>query len=104
MILTTTNSIEGFTIAEYKGIVSGTAVNTQKMTMTFNMEKYYAGISESISEVREKALQELKVNAEKLNANAIVGIKIEIEITTTNYIAVSVTGTAVSIIKKRETY
>ena len=39
MILTTTNSIDGFTIAEYKGIVSGTAVNIQKMKMTFNMQK-----------------------------------------------------------------
>jgi uncharacterized protein YbjQ (UPF0145 family) len=101
MILTTTNSIEGYTIAEYNGIVSGTAVNTQKMTMTFSTEKYYAGISESISEVKEKAFEELKLNAEKLNANAIVGIKIDIELTTTNYVAVSVTGTAVSIIKKR---
>ena len=59
MILTTTNSIEGYSIAEYNGIVSGTAVNTQKMTMTFSMEKYYAGISESISEVKEKAFEEL---------------------------------------------
>ena len=48
MILTTTNSIDGFTIAEYRGIVSGTAVNVQKMKMTFNMQKYYAGVSYSI--------------------------------------------------------
>lgn len=102
MILTTTNTIDGFTIAEYKGIVSGTAVNVQKMKITFNMEKYYAGIGESISEVREKALQELKENAEKLNAHAVVGIKVDIELTTSNYVAVAVTGTAVSIIKKRE--
>ncbi len=102
MILTTTNSIEGYSIAEYNGIVSGTAVNTQKMTMTFSMEKYYAGISESISEVKEKAFEELKENAEKLNANAIIGINVDIELTTSNYVAVSVTGTAVSIIKRRE--
>ena len=100
MILTTTNSIDGFTIAEYRGIVSGTAVNVQKMKMTFNMQKYYAGVSESISEVKEQALEQLKVNSEKLNANAVVGIQVDIELTATNYVAISVTGTAVSIIKK----
>ena len=100
MILTTTNSIDGFTIAEYKGIVSGTAVNVQKMKMTFNLQKYYAEISESISEVKEKAFQELKDNANKLNANAVVGINVDIELTTSNYVTVTITGTAVSIIKK----
>lgn len=101
MILTTTNSIEGYSIAEYLGIVSGTSVNMQKMKMTFNMQKYYAGISESITEVKEQAFTQLKENAEKLNANAIVGISVDIELTTTNYVTVAITGTAVSIIKKR---
>lgn len=102
MILTTTNSVEDFIITEYKGIVSGTAVNVQKMKMTFNMQKYYAAISDSISEVKEQAFQQLKDNANNLNANAIVGIKVDIELTTSNYVAISITGTAVSIVKKRE--
>ena len=100
MILTTTNTIEGFKIAEYKGIVSGTAVNIQKMEWTLSMQKYYAGISESVSEIKEQAFQQLEANAAKLNANAIVGISVDIELTTTNYITVTATGTAVSIIKK----
>lgn len=100
MILTTTNSIEDYKIAEYRGIVSGTAVNMQKMKMTFNMQKYYAGISESVSEVKEQAFVQLKANAEKLNANAVVGISVDIELTTTNYVTVTVTGTAVSVIKR----
>lgn len=100
MILTTTNSVEDYKILEYRGIVSGTAVNMQKMKMTFNMQKYYAGISESISEVKEKAFEQLKENAEKLNANAVVGIKVDIELTASNYVTVTVTGTAVNIIKK----
>ena len=100
MILTTTNSIHGFAIAEYKGIVSGTAVNMQKMKMTFNMQKYYAGISESVSEVKDQAFEQLKANAEKLNANAVVGINVDIELTTSNYVIVTITGTAVSVIKR----
>ena len=100
MILTTTNSVEGFKILEYKGIVSGTAVNSPKMSLTFNVQKYYDGISESVLEIKEKAIEVLKINAEKLNANAIVGIKIDVEVTASNYVVVHATGTAVGIIKK----
>jgi uncharacterized protein YbjQ (UPF0145 family) len=100
MILTTTNSIDGFSIAEYRGIVSGTAVKIQKMKMTFNMQKYYAGISESVSEVKDQAFEQLKLNAEKLNANAVIGINVDIELSTSNYVIVTITGTAVNIIKR----
>lgn len=97
MILTTTNNIENFKIKEYKGIVSGIGINAQKMTMTLNTEKYYQGICEGVSEVKEQAFQQLHDNARQLNANAVVGIKVDVEITTSNYIAVSVTGTAVVV-------
>lgn len=97
MILTTTNSIEGFKIIEYKGIVSGVGVNIQKMKMTFNVEKYYKAIGDSVSEVKEQAFQELRDNAKLLNANAVVGINVDIELTASNYVAVSVTGTAVVV-------
>ena len=100
MILTTTNSIEDYQILAYSGIVSGTAVNMQKMTLTFSMEKFYEGMSESVSEVKGKAFAELEENTEKLNANAVVGISIDIELTTSNYVMVNVTGTAVSIVKR----
>lgn len=97
MILTTTNTIEGFKIIEYKGIVSGISVDIQKMKMTFNLEKYYQAIGESMSTVKERAFQQLKDHATALSANAIVGIKVDIELTSSNYVAVSVTGTAVYV-------
>ena len=97
MILTTTNSIEGFKIIDYKGIVSGIGVNAQKITFTLNTEKYYKAIGESVIAVKEQAFQELHENAKKLNANAVVGIKVDMELTTSNYIAVSITGTAVTV-------
>jgi uncharacterized protein YbjQ (UPF0145 family) len=101
MLLTTTNSVEDYKIMEYKGIVSGTAVNVQKMTMTFNMQKYYDGVSQSIAEVKEQALEQLRQNAEKINANAVVGILVDIEVKSSEYLIVAtVTGTAVSIIKR----
>ena len=51
MILTTTNSVDDFKILTYKGIVSGSAVNMPKMTLTFNMDKYYADFNETVIKV-----------------------------------------------------
>lgn len=97
MILTTTNSIEGFKIVEYKGIVTGVAVNDKKLAMGFSVSKYYKAIQDSIDRVKEQAFQNLQENAIKLKANAVVGIKVEVEMTTHNYAMVSVTGTAVHV-------
>jgi uncharacterized protein YbjQ (UPF0145 family) len=97
MILTTTNSIEGYKIIDYLGIVTGVAVNEETITMGFSMSKYYKKIQESVDKVKEAAFQHLQDNARQLKANAIVGIKIEIELTTSNYPMVSVTGTAVKV-------
>jgi uncharacterized protein YbjQ (UPF0145 family) len=100
MILTTTQSIEDYKILAYPGIVSGTAVNIQKTTFTFNMEKFYEGMSDCVSEVKTKAFNQLQEEAEKLNANAVVGISVDIEVTSSSYVMVSITGTAVSIVKR----
>jgi uncharacterized protein YbjQ (UPF0145 family) len=97
MILTTTNSIEGFKIVDYLGIVTGVAMNEEKLAIGFSMSKYYKKIQESIDNVKETAFQRLNDNAVKLNANAVVGIKVEIELTTSNYAMVSITGTAVKV-------
>ena len=99
MILTTTNSVEGYRIIEYKGIVSGLAVNMQKVKMTFSMDKYYKAMQESMEEIKETAFQQLNKNAKVLNANAVVGINVDIELTASNSTMVSVTGTAVYIAK-----
>ncbi|WP_243473423.1 heavy metal-binding domain-containing protein [Winogradskyella sp. MH6] len=97
MILTTTNSIENFKIIDYLGIVTGVAINEEKLAMGFSMSKYFNSVRDSIDVVKEKAFQQLQENAKKLNANAVVGIKVEIELTTHNYAMVSVTGTAVKV-------
>lgn len=97
MILTTTNTIEGFKIADYLGIVTGVAINDQTLASGFSTLKYYKKIQESIDTVKERAFQNIQENANKLGANAIVGIKVEIELTTTNYPVVSVIGTAVKV-------
>ena len=97
MVLTTTNSIEGFKIIEYKGIVTGVSLNEKRISGGFSVSKYYKAVEDRIGVVKEQAFQKLRDNAKKLNANAIVGIKVEIELTAQNYAMVSVTGTAVKV-------
>ena len=97
MVLTTTNSIEGHSIQDYLGIVTGLSMNYQKGKFTFNMKKYYEAVGSEVSLIKEEAFQKLKENAIKLQANAIVGIKVDIEITSTGSTMVSITGTAVKV-------
>jgi uncharacterized protein YbjQ (UPF0145 family) len=97
MVLTTTNSVEGFKITDYKGIVTGVSLFDGKIAMGFSMSKYLKSIQDSIDTTKEKAFQTLTENAKKLSANAVVGIKVEIELTTSNTAMVSVTGTAVLV-------
>jgi len=98
MILTTTNTIEGHKIHDYLGIVTGASAKMRKTSFSFKMEKFYETIAETVNEVKEEAFQKLKENASNLKANAIVGIKIDMEINNTSQvILVSITGTAVKV-------
>lgn len=96
MILTTTNSIEGFKIIEYKGIVTGTSFEL-KTKFSFKTEKNKEITHDVISEAKEIAFQELQTNATNLKANAVVGISLDIETVNGSYFFVSVTGTAVNV-------
>ena len=106
MILTTTNSIEGFKIIEYKGIVTGISYNSSysykgaKLSFKdmFNSKKYYKAYEEGLQNIKEEAFQKLKDNAKVLNANAVVGIKIDIEpLSQSSTLIISITGTAVHV-------
>ena len=97
MIFTTTNTIEGHKIHDYLGIVTGISVNAQRAKFTLSAEKYLKAIGKSIELIKEEAFQDLRTNALNLKANAVVGIKIDIELTATNYVTVSITGTAVKV-------
>jgi len=96
MILTTTNTIEGFKVFEYKGIVSGTS-SELKTKFSFKTEKNMEMIANVMTEAKEQAFQKLKDNATKLNANAVLGISVDVETVNGSYFFVSVTGTAVNI-------
>jgi len=106
MILTTTHKIENFKIVDYLGIVTGTAydssytTNGQKMSFKdmFSMSKYREIYTLGLENIKEKAFQNLKDNAIKLGANAVVGIQIDVEpLANSATLIVSITGTAVKV-------
>ncbi|MFS4483472.1 YbjQ family protein [Hyunsoonleella sp. 2307UL5-6] len=97
MILTTTNSIEGYTIKDYISIISGVSMSKKAAKMGFSMSKYYNQVEKDVETIKEEAFQKLLENAKKTKANAVVGIKVEIELTTSNFVMVSITGTAVKV-------
>ncbi len=57
MILTTTQSIEGHKIEDYLGIVSGVNLKMPKLSLSFNMNKYYNSYEKTLNEVKEGAFQ-----------------------------------------------
>ncbi|WP_439128674.1 YbjQ family protein [Polaribacter sp.] len=106
MILTTTPNIENFKIVDYLGIVTGTAYdssyssNGTKMSFKdmFSMTKYYEKYTLGLEAIKEKAFQNLKDNANKLGANAVVGIQLDVEpLANSATLLVSITGTAVTV-------
>lgn len=85
MILTTTDSIEGQPTREYLGLVASEVIlgaNVLK-DMVSTVRDFIGGrvnaMEDALSEAREEALNNIAAEAERLGANAIVGINIDYE-------------------------
>lgn len=100
MIVTTTPTVEGYQIAEYKGIVVGEAILGANV-----FRDIFAGITdiiggrsgayeESLAEARDTALKELEERAAEQGATAVVGVDLDYEVIN-NMLMVSASGTAV---------
>ena len=105
MILTTTPTVEGKKIMEYKGIVCGeviTGVNFVKDFMA-GIRDFVGGRSNSYEQelivARDNALREMQSRALEKGANAIVGIDIDYEVlgSSGGMLMVSTSGTAVVV-------
>ncbi|ATN35463.1 hypothetical protein ACO34A_16795 [Rhizobium sp. ACO-34A] len=105
MTISTTNTLEGRTIVEYKGVVAGEAILGTNI-----FRDLFAGIRDLVGgrsasyeqvlrEARETALRELEEQARSLGANAVVGVDIDYENISTgssgSMLMVSASGTAV---------
>lgn len=105
MILTTTNSIEGKKIVEYKGVIAGETIIGANLFKDFfaSVRDVIGGRSNSYEQVlvegRETAMKELEMRARSMGANAVVGIDIDYEVVGAkgSMLMVSVSGTAVVI-------
>ena len=105
MILSTTPTIEGHTIREYKGVVTGETIIGANFVKDF-----FAGIrdivggranayEEVLMEAKDTSMQEMMQRAQALGANAVVGIEIDYETVGANgsMLMVATSGTAVVI-------
>lgn len=105
MLVTTTNTLEGRQIVEYKGIVFGEVVSGMNFVKDF-----FAGITDTIGgrsgtyesemqEGRDKAIEEMCERAKKMGANAVIGVDIDYDVLgeKNGMLMISVAGTAVVI-------
>lgn len=100
MIITTTPSVEGRRITDYRGVVVGEAILGANV-----FRDIFAGITDIIGgrsgayeqelgRARAVALQELEERAAAVGANAVVGVDLDYEVIN-NMLMVSASGTAV---------
>ena len=105
MILTTTPSVEGHTITEYKGVVFGEVISGVNFIRDFaaSIRNIVGGRSGSYEEelitARTKAMNEMSERAAQLGADAVVGIDIDYEVLGDNngMLMVTASGTAVKL-------
>ena len=105
MILTTTPTIEGRTITEYRGVVFGEVIEGVNFLRDFaaSIRNVVGGRSGSYEEelvnARNNALRELESRAYQVGADAVVGIDIDYEVlgANGNMLMVTASGTAVKL-------
>ncbi|MBF1068507.1 MAG: YbjQ family protein [Prevotellaceae bacterium] len=105
MLLTTTRSIEGHPIREYRGIISAETIIGANFVKDFfaRITDVFGGRSGSYERVlregKEAALAELTKEAQRLGANAVVGLKLDYEAVgaSGSMLMVVASGTAVVI-------
>jgi uncharacterized protein YbjQ (UPF0145 family) len=103
MIITTTPSVEGYQIADYKGIVVGEAIMGANVvrdvfaSITDIVGGRSGAYESKLQDARETALAELEERAAEKGANAVVGVDLDYEVVGGSMLMVSASGTAVVI-------
>ena len=105
MILTTTPTVEGRTIVDYRGVVFGEVISGVNFLRDFaaSVRNIIGGRSNSYEEelikARNQAMDELADRAARLGADAVVGIDIDYEVLGENngMLMVIASGTAVKL-------
>jgi len=107
MLVTTTATLQGIDIVEYKGIVFGEVVSGMNFVKDF-----FAGITDKIGgrsgtyegemqDARDAAIKEMCERAQRMGANAVIGVDVDYDVLgeKNGMLMISVSGTAVVIRK-----
>ncbi len=105
MIITTTPTIEGHPVREYKGVVTGEVIIGANVLKDFmaGLTDFFGGRSgqyeKVLIEAKDTAMQEMMQRAQQMGANAIISIDIDYEAIgqTSSMLMVATSGTAVVI-------
>lgn len=105
MILSTTPTIEGRSIADYRGVVFGEVITGVNFIKDFaaSIRDFIGGRSttyeDELINARDQAMREMEERARKLGADAVVGIDIDYEVLGQNggMLMVTASGTAVRL-------
>ena len=101
MIITTTPTIEGRKIAEYRGIVVGEAIMGANVvrdvfaSITDIVGGRSGAYESKLQDARDTALNELEARAASVGADAVVGVDLDYEVVGQSMLMVSASGTAV---------
>ena len=103
MIVTTTPTVEGRKIVEYKGIVFGEVISGVDFIRDIgaSFRNFFGGRSEGyeqeLQNARETAIEEMQRRAVAMGANAVIGVDIDYEVlgTDNGMMMVNASGTAV---------
>lgn len=105
MLMTTTPTVEGRRIVTYYGVVTGETIIGANVMRDFlaGIRDFFGGRSgayeEVLREAKETALEEMSREAQRLGANAVVGIDLDYETVgaSGSMLMVTCSGTAVRI-------
>lgn len=103
MLISTTPSLEGKTIKEYRGVIFGEVISGihYMKDLTASITNMVGGRAEEyeqeLVDARAEAISEMMGRAQKIGANAIVGVKIDIETINGSMLMVTASGTAVVV-------
>ena len=98
--ITTTNSFDGYYVKDYIDVVNGEIVVPNGILGALTNGIFFT--IDALTDARKKAVDQLKVQAAMLHANAVIGIDIDIQDLNGHGMMVSTNGTAVIIEKMSE--
>ncbi|KAB8288394.1 putative heavy-metal-binding [Bifidobacterium ramosum] len=108
ILVTTTPSVDGYTVTNYQGIVFGEVVAGVNMFKDIgaSLRNVFGGRSqgyeEELTNARNEAIAEMQQRAEALGAHAVIGVDVDYEVLGADgsMLMVTASGTAVQLARK----